>query len=608
LDENQLNELARAIATERAAGHPLAPLIPFRLGILSNATMDLVVPALIATAARHGILLECVVSPYGQVVQSALSPDSPIKTADAILIALDHHGFRLDCDVTSTESADAALSASLEHLDLIRNGCKQISESVCILQTIPAPPERLCGSWDAALPGSLLSLIRALNTAIASRVQTSNDVLLDVSSLAETVGSAEWHSPTQWNLARLPFADAFVPLYCEHLARLLGALRGKSRRCLVLDLDNTLWGGVVGDDGLPGIRCSAGDPTGEAYRAVQQLALEYRRRGVVLAVCSKNSDEIARSPFRDHPDMLLREEHIAVFQANWSDKAANLAAIAQELSLGLESLVLLDDNPVERSLVRRLLPEVAVPELPDDPALYARTLAAAGYFETINLSREDLDRAALYQNNARRAVLKQQSYNLDEYLTSLHMEISFAPFDCTGRPRITQLINKSNQFNLTARRYTEAQVAEFERDERCFTLQVRLSDIYGDNGMICVLICRPVASRDWEIDTWLMSCRVQGRLVENAVLAEILHHARRRGIRKLVGVYQPTERNGVVENHYARLGFHRMALRPDGATIWSLDVATAIAPGAPFTVRDDRLARGGLKEENVADAQFSLAD
>ena len=215
------------------------------------------------------------------------------------------------------------------------------------------------------------------------------DLLLDIAALAETVGLADWHSPPQWNMAKLPFADAFVPLYADHVARLVAALRGKSRKCLVLDLDNTVWGGVIGDDGLEGIRIAQGDPVGEAFLSLQQMALALRQRGIVLAVASKNNDETARLPFRQHPEMLLREDHIAVFQANWTDKPSNLKAIAEALSFGLDALVFVDDNPMERDLVRRTLPQVAVPELPDDPALYARTLAAAGYFEALGFSDED---------------------------------------------------------------------------------------------------------------------------------------------------------------------------------------------------------------------------
>ncbi|HWT05270.1 MAG TPA: hypothetical protein VN224_05895, partial [Xanthomonadales bacterium] len=273
----------------------------------------------------------------------------------------------------------------------------------------------------------------------------------------------------------------------------------------------------------------------------------------------------------------------AVFQANWNDKATNVTAIAAELSLGLDAMVFLDDNPVERGLVRELLPDVAVPELPDDPALYARTLLAAGYFEAVAFSDEDRKRARFYEDNARRVALHGQVGDVETYLASLDMRIVFRPFDATGRSRIAQLINKSNQFNLTTRRYTEPEVAALEADAACFTLQVRLTDRFGDNGTIGVVVCRPSAPAEWEIDTWLMSCRVLGRRVEHMVLREILHHARARGVQRLVGRYLPTARNGLVRDHYRTLGFSPVAAGPGGDTTWELDTAVEIEP-APMAV------------------------
>src|SRR5271163_248916 len=402
------------------------------------------------------------------------------------------------------------------------------------------------------------NLIDGINRELATFVLDSGDVLLDVAGLAETVGLADWHNTQLWNMGKLPFSDQLIPLYADHVARTVAAVRGKSRKVLILDLDNTIWGGVIGDDGLDGIQVAQGDARGEAHLAVQRLALELRQRGIVLAVCSKNTDEVAREPFNKHPEMLLKLEHIAVFQANWNDKATNIQAIAEELSLGLDAMVFLDDNPVERGLIRKLLPQVAVPELPDDPAFYARTLAAGGYFEAVAFATEDLKRAGFYQDNAKRANLQKQVGGVDAYLASLDMTITFQPFDATGRARIVQLINKSNQYNLTTRRYTDPEIVDAESDPEVFTLQVRLADIFGDNGMISVIICRPAQDGIWEIDTWLMSCRVLGRKVEHMVLSEILQHARRAGIYKLAGTYRPTERNQLVLDHYAKLGFSKV--------------------------------------------------
>ena len=577
LDENQLNHLAKVIARAREDGFSLAPLIPFRLGILSNSTTDFIVPALIATAARHGVVLDCISSDYGQVVQEALSPDSSVnsKKPDAVLIALDYRGYPLNSAIGDEEGSKTALEATLEQLRTIRSGIKTNSNAICIVQNLAPPAETLFGSLDKVVPGCLRGVIEEANRAIAESIAGTQDVLLDVAGLAATVGLAEWHSPEQWNMAKLPFSSTFLPLYADHVARTIAAVRGKTRRCLIMDLDNTLWGGVIGDDGLEGIQLAQGDAAGEAYLSVQRYALALRERGVVLAVSTKNHDEVARSPFRQHPEMLLREEHIAVLQANWTDKATNIQAIADELALGLDAMVFLDDNPVERGIVRELLPEVAVPELPADPALFARTLSAAGYFEAVAFSSEDMKRAEFYRDNARRVELQKKVGDVAAYLASLQMVITFQPFDETGRARISQLINKSNQYNLTTRRYTEAEVAAAQHDPDCFTLQVRLADNFGDNGMISVVICRPTGQGAWEFDTWLMSCRVLGRRVENMVLQEVLFHCKSAGIHKLVGKYVPTERNQLAEAHYQKLGFTEISREPNGTTVWELDVGSA---------------------------------
>lgn len=585
LDGNDLTRLAKIVTRARKDGLSLAPLASFRLAIVSNSTANILTAPLIATALRHGIDLEVIETDFGQVLQEVLSPASAVYNGkpDAILIAIDYHGLQLNSLPAGAEEAEASVAASLSWFDSIRQAIRSNSNAICIFQTVPRPVEPLFGNADLSLVGTQRATIDAINRGLAQSVRGTTDLIFDVAALAETVGLAAWHDATLWNIAKLAFAPEFQPLYADHVCRIVAALRGKSRRCLILDLDNTLWGGVIGDDGLDGIVIGQGDPTGEAYLSVQKMALALRERGIVLAVSSKNSDEVARGPFRRHPEMLIRENHIAVFQANWNDKATNIKAIAEELSLGLDAMVFLDDNPVERGLVRRILPQVAVPELPDDAAYYARTLAAAGYFEATGFSDEDRQRAEFYQSNARRVLLQRQAGDVDAYLASLDMTITFAPFDDIGRARITQLINKSNQYNLTSRRYTEAEVQKTQRDPQAFSLQVRLSDVYGDNGMISVIICRTKGD-DWIVDTWLMSCRVLNRKVEIAVLMEILAQARKRGIKRIVGIYKPTERNGMVADHYAKLNFTELTRDTDGSTEWALDAATADDAAIPMTV------------------------
>jgi FkbH-like protein len=573
LSINQLNRLASAIDRARRAGADFRPLTPFRLGVVSNATMELIVPALVATAPRHGISLEVITTPFNQVVQETLDSGSELYRAepDAILLALDYRALRMQPAPGDPYSAKQLVDEAADYIHLIQGEIRKHSKAVSIVQTMVRPPETLFGSLDLQLPGTWRSLIDSLNRVLADTVRGPGSALFDVAGLAETVGLDVWHDPTQWAMAKLPFGQTLVPLYADHLCRMIAAIRGKSRRCLVLDLDNTLWGGVIGDDGLDGIVLGQGSAAGEAFLQVQKMALALRERGVVLAVSSKNDDAVARRPFREHPEMLLREEYIAVFRANWTDKATNIAAIAEMLSLGLESFVFLDDNPAERQLVRQKLPEVAVPELPSDPALYARALAAAGYFDAVSFSTEDRHRAQYYQDNVRRLTLQRATGDFSDYLASLQMVMTVAPFDEVSRPRIAQLINKSNQFNLTTRRYSELEVRDLVADPSIFTMQVRLADVFGDNGIVSVVICRK-QERVWEIDTWLMSCRVLKRRVEEAVLCELARQARRAGARALIGRYRPTARNSLVKDHYRLLGFSEVASYPGGATDWRMEL------------------------------------
>lgn len=586
LSEGQLGRLAKRIEAAIVGGRSLAPLSSFKLGVISSANMDLVKPQLIASAARHRVALTCVSAEYGQVMQSALDPNSTINAAscDAVLICLDYRGLplrELPGDLTAAESG---LARTMDEIALISKGIRNNGKSICIFQTVARPPELLFGSFDFQTAGTMRWLVDQLNRRLAEHASASGDLLLDAAALAETVGLGRWHNPTQWNVAKIPFDARFGPLYADHVGRLVGAVRGKSRRALVLDLDNTLWGGVIGDDGLDGILLGQGDSTGEAHLDVQSAALSLKSRGVVLAVSSKNDEAVARKAFTDHSEMLLREKDIAIFQANWSDKATNIKAIADEMALGLESFTFLDDNSFERSLVRSKLPDVAIPELPEDPAYFARTLFAAGYFEAMAFSDDDRKRADFYRENAIRAALKVNASDITGYLLSLHMTAEFRPFDRQGLARIAQLINKSNQFNLTTRRYTEPEVEALIDDQDALTMQVRLVDDLGDNGMISVIICRRHGKR-WLIDTWLMSCRVLGRRVEEAVLNEIAHHARGFGITEIEGIYIPTARNQMVAEHYSKLGFRHLDMDASGSSRWLIDTADAFRTDLPMTIK-----------------------
>lgn len=427
------------------------------------------------------------------------------------------------------------------------------------------------------------ALLRELNRRMLALAPPAVTVL-DLEHVSALVGKRHWFDPSYWHSARqYPAAEA-LPSLVEQQVALLRASLGLSRKVLVLDLDNTLWGGVIGEDGLHGIRLGAPSPAGEAHQALQQYAVELKQRGVLLAVCSKNNEADARLPFEQHDAMRLRLDDFVAFRANWLDKPSNLRAIAEQLQLGVDSLVFLDDNPVERALVRRELPEVAVPEVSADPADLLRGLDRGRYFEALTLSPEDRERHQSYRANALRAELRSSAASLPDFLHHLDMVAECGPFDATVLPRVAQLIGKTNQFNLTSRRHAEAELRRICADAGAWTQYFKLADRFGDNGLVGVLIARSVADADalWEIDTLLLSCRVIGRHMELLMLEVLAAAAAARGITRLRGVYIPTTKNAQVAELYPRLGFGPAQVQPDGSSYFLLDLSKATLPRCEF--------------------------
>jgi FkbH-like protein len=579
LSEPQLNKLARLCGP-----FPATPLgfEPFRLGIIGDGNSDFLGPALKSSALRHGVWLDTYAAGMGQMATAVLDPKDELYQFNphAVLLALTWHLFPLFAPATLDAKSIAGVEKLQAEIELIKDTLKQNGNIPLIVQTIPQAPLNLFGSLDLRIAGTVRRTIDDFNAWLL----TTNLPVIDTANLAEIVGLSTWHDSGQWNWAKLPFSQHLIPLYADHVGRYIGAWRGRSRKCLVLDLDNTLWGGVIGDDGVEGIELGLGSPRGEAFLAVQQMALSLRARGVVLAVCSKNDERNARLPFTQHPEMILKEEHIAVFQANWGDKASNLEAIARALDLTPEALVFIDDNPAEREMVRRELPAVAVPELPaDEPALWPMIVSSAGYFEAVSFTDTDRDRAEQYATNVRREALKIQSRDIGDYLKALEMKMEISSFSPPVRARVAQLINRSNQYNLTVRRYSEDQLAQMESDSSVACFSARLRDRFGDNGIISVVICHDKGEH-WYIDTWLMSCRVLGRQVERALLKLIAADAKKTGKASLLGHYVPRSKNSMVEHHYEALGFQRQSERENGETFWSLDLTTFQPPETPIEI------------------------
>jgi FkbH-like protein len=557
---------------------------PVRLAILGSCTFAHLHGAIRVAGLRRGIHITVYEGDYGQYRQELLDRGSALHAfaPTVILFALD--AYHLSSGLSAAMNGQDAATALDEMQQHVRQCWKEARDAFhcpIIHQTpLPLHPD-LLGNNEHRLPGSRAAFIERFNRALRDLADAEGVDLLSIDRRAAIDGLSAWHDPVLWHHAKQEISLTAAPMYGELIGRLIAAKQGCSYKCLVLDLDNTVWGGVVGDDGLDGLVLGQGSSLGEAFLAVQAHARDLARRGVILAVCSKNDEANALEPFDKHPEMLLRRQDIASFHANWLDKASNLRAIAAELNIGLDSLVFLDDNPVERAFIRRELPMVAVPEISDDPTSYPRTLADAGYFEALSVTEEDRIRNSQYQSNLRREELKGSFADLSDYLRSLEMRLTWYRFDQLGLSRTVQLINKTNQFNLTTRRYTEDDVRAIMRDNRSFGLQLRLIDRFGDNGIISIIIGKMQDDDDLVIDTWLMSCRVLGRQVEPTTLNLVADQARSLGAKRLIGDYIPTKKNGMVKDHYAKLGFAVVETGDNGASRSMLDL-TRYVPAPTF--------------------------
>ncbi len=574
VQSNALDEALRRIVTTPPAQVGAKTM---RLAMLGSATLRHLQPAIRVGGLRRGIFIDVYENEYGQYLQELSDKDSALYEFKPNYILLSLDAYHLTAGVHSAldkADTDRLLADAKARIRALWRLARENLRCPVIQQTVLPVHLALLGQNEHRLPGSRANFIARLNADLRVMADEEGIDLLAVDAQSGRDGIDAWHNPALWHRSKQEIAVAAGPLYGDLVARLIAAKKGHSYKCLVLDLDNTVWGGVVGDDGMEGIVIGQGTALGEAFVQFQDYCRELSRRGVILAVCSKNDEANALEPFDSHPDMVLKRGDISCFVANWSDKANNIRAIAEKLNIGLDSLVFVDDNPFERNLIRKELPMVAVPEVDEDPANYARAIAAAGYFEGLYVTDEDRERTGQYRGNAQRDALKESATDLEAYLRELDMRLVWGDFDKLNLPRIVQLIARSNQFNLTTRRYTEEDILAIIGDPDAFGLHLRLVDRFGDNGIIAIIIGRLRDNADLEIDTWLMSCRVLGRQVEPTTLNLIAERAKAMGARRLLGKYIPTKKNGMVKEHYAKLGFTTLQSDQDSGSSNVLDLAS----------------------------------
>jgi FkbH-like protein len=551
-------------------------LRPYRLAILRSYTVEPLIPLLRAAAFVAGIDLTVQLSEFNAYVQEIVDPGSQFYAfqPDAVILAVQTRDLAPDLwRDFSHMSGEQVQSTGARVIADFRGWVRSFrthSQAHLIVHNFeqPAFPNR--GLLDDQSSSSQHTEIERINRELCNLAAENTGVyVLNYDALVARHGRLQWHDERKWLTVRLPMAAQNTHHLVKEWLRFLHPLTGKVAKALVVDLDNTLWGGVIGEDGMNGIKLG-GEYPGAAYQQLQRALLDLHQRGILLAICSKNNIEDAQEALRNHPGMLLTPKHFAAQRINWTDKAQNLGDIAKELNIGVDSLAFLDDNPIERQQVRSQLPEVCVIDLPADPMTFARIVRECPVFERLTLSAEDQQRGTYYQAQRERDELEQTITSREDFYRSLQQEAEIAPLTKATLARISQLANKTNQFNLTTRRYTEAQLLEMVASGQFHCFSLRVKDRFGDNGLVGVAITRLCADV-CEIDTLLMSCRVIGRTVETAFLSFLAGHARKGGARRLEGWFLPTQKNAPAKDFYPLHGF--AILKEDSAgALWSLDL------------------------------------
>ncbi len=532
----------------------------YSLAVLGDCATQHLATALRGYGVSVGMRLNVFDADYDQIDAQVMAPDSELYRFAPQGVLLQMCTEKLQ-EAFYDRPPEARASFAEDTYARIRQIWSRIGSRIpaTVLQcNFPLIDDGVFGQFGNKTEQSFLFQQRKLNYLLMQGCQEAkNTFLIDLDALQTALGRSTFADPKLYYVAKMPISLAALPAAAKLVVDVVRSLQGAVKKCLVLDLDNTLWGGVIGDDGLSGIQIGELG-TGHAFSDFQKWLKELKNRGILLTVCSKNNEDTAKEPFEKHPEMVLRLEDFSMFVANWEDKARNIRTIQQALNIGMDSMVFLDDNPFERELVRTMIPEITVPELPEDPALYLQYLRGLDLFETASYSREDAGRTEQYREKAQRAAFEAAFQSYDDYLEALQMRASAAAFDPFHYPRIAQLTQRSNQFNLRTVRYTEAEIEALAQDDSRIGLYFTLKDKFGDHGLISVVVLEKQPEDTLFISEWLMSCRVLKRGMEEFIVDKILSVAAQQGFRRVVGEYIPTPKNAMVKDLYEQLGFARL--------------------------------------------------
>lgn len=531
-----------------------------RVALLGDTATQLLVTAIKGEAVDRGIAVELYEGEYSQVERQLMDPTSELYEFNAEITIIFQSTHKLG-EYHSSLSTDKQEQLADERLSFISSLCgsQSFANKKIIYFNYPEIEDTIFGSYANKVESSFSYQIRKLNYELMNlSKQYSNLFICDIAGLQNLFGRRFMFAPNVYMTTEMVFSVNALPYVASRVVDIIASIRGQFKKCLILDLDNTVWGGVIGDDGIEGIELGHGLGIGKAFTEFQMWVKKLKQRGIIICVASKNNEDTAKEPFEKHPDMVLKLDDVAVFQANWETKVDNIRTIQSILNIGFDSMVFLDDNPFERNIVRENIPGITVPELPEDPAMYLEYLYSLNLFETASYSNADKDRTKQYQVEAKRVSLSKTFTNEADFLKSLKMVSTVSGFTKFNTPRVAQLSQRSNQFNLRTIRYTEADIEAMAKDPDVIDLSFTLEDKFGDNGLIAVIIMKKRDQETLFVDTWFMSCRVLKRGMENFTLNTMVELAKAKGYKRIVGEYIPTPKNKMVESHYPNLGFTKI--------------------------------------------------
>ncbi len=542
-----------------------------KLAILADSSTQYLAQAIRGIGYEKKLDIEIWEADYNSIDLTINDPDSPFYkfSPDFTLVFLSV--YKLRNSFYKSNSGTGFAEETVGYFKDIVSKVSAVIKTKFMVFNFPEMFDSVFGNYASKVNLSLGYQLKKLNLSLTDWVQTEpSATLVDLSGLTAMYGHNSAFDTRLYVNTDTIFSLEFIIHISNSSVQVMEAYSGISKKCLILDLDNTLWGGIIGDDGLENIQI--GDlGIGKAFTELQLWARALKERGIILAVCSKNDEQIAKEPFSNHPDMVLGLEDITVFVANWENKCDNIRYIRSVLNIGFDSMVFLDDNPFERNMVRQYLPEVCVPELPEDPADYLPFLNRQNLFETNAYTEEDKERTRLYKEESMRSTARIEYTSEKDFLISLEMASEVTPFNKFTIPRVAQLTQRSNQFNLRTKRYTEELIIQISSDENKYaTFAFTLSDKYGPHGLIGIIILEKITKNTLFIDTWVMSCRVLKRGMEQFMLNVIMDYARINNFAEVTGEYIETKKNGIVKDHYKNLGFTYLN------NMWHLDVTNYI--------------------------------